>query len=192
MSIEITPRAPHTTITPPEEEATPNHEDPKYTSIFDLCQDVDINAYSTDNAKSIETAKTTLFNLGILIEVVSWTEQRIIARGIAKEAKQEFASDRVGSDNAYDALRNYEHSEKPQDQLYALVDTQMREILSSTRTDEERREKLHDLTNLLLDCKGRIQHTLDELSKKSHNDSENGPIEPRTDWNLIEAPAHVL
>ena len=188
MSIET---ASHTTISPPEEEATPDHEDTKYTSIFDLCQDVDINAYSTDNAQSIETAKTTLFNLGILTEVVSWTEQRIIARGIAKEAKQELASDRVGSDNAYNALRNYEHSEKPQDQLYALVDAQMREILSSTRTDEERREQLHDLTNLLLDCRGRIQHTLDELSKKSHND-ENGPIEPYTDWDLIEAPAHVL
>lgn len=63
MSIEI---APYTTISPPEEEATPDHEDTKYTSIFDLCQDVDINAYSTVNAQSIETAKTTLFNLGIL------------------------------------------------------------------------------------------------------------------------------
>lgn len=64
----------------------------------------------------------------------------------------------------------------------------MKDILSTTSTDEKRREQLHDLTNLLLDCKGRIQHTLDELSKKS----ENGPIEPRTDWDLIEAPAHVL
>mgnify|MGYP000909965744 FL=1 len=192
MSIETTPQAPHTTIIPPEEKAVPDHEDTKYVNVFDLCQDVDIKAYSTGNAQSIEAAKTTLSNLGILTEVVSWTEQRIIARSIAKEAGQEFASDRVGLDNAYDALRNYEHSEKPQDQLYALVDTQMREILSSTRTDEERREKLHDLTNLLLDCKGRIQHTLDELSKKTHNDSENDPIEPRTDWNLIEAPAHVL
>lgn len=188
MSIET---ASHTTISPPEEEAAPDHEDTRYTSIFDLCQDVDINAYSTVNAQSIETAKTTLFNLGILTGVVSWTEQRIIARSIAKEAGQEFASDRVGLDNAYDALRNYEHSEKPQDQLYALVDAQMREILSSTSTDEERREQLHDLANLLLDCKGRIQHTLDELSKKSHND-ENGPIEPYIDWDLAEAPAHVL
>lgn len=192
MSIEIAPQAPHTTITPPEEKAVPDHEDTKYVNVFDLCQDVDINAYSTGNAQSIEAAKTTLSNLGILTGVVSWTEQRIIARSIAKEAGQEFASDRVGSDNAYDALRHYEHSEKPQDQLYALVDAQMREILSSTRTDEERREQLHDLTNLLLDCKGRIRHTLDELSKKSHNDSENGPIEPRTDWDLIEAPTHVL
>lgn len=192
MSIEITPPALHTMITPSEEEATPDHEDTKYISIFDLCQNVDINAYSTANAQSIETAKMTLSNLGILTEVVSWTEQRIIARGIAEAAGQEFASDRVGSDNAYDALRNYEHSKKPQDQLYALVDTQMREILSSTSTDEERREQLHDLTNLLLDCKGRIRHTLDELSKKTLNDSENGPIEPYTDWDLIEAPAHVL
>lgn len=48
----------------------------------------------------------------------------------------------------------------------------MEEILSGTSTDEKRREQLHDLTNLLLDCKGRIQHTLDELSKQSHNDSE--------------------
>ena len=158
MSIEITPPALHTMITPSEEEATPDHEDTKYISIFDLCQNVDINAYSTANAQSIETAKMTLSNLGILTEVVSWTEQRIIARGIAEAAGQEFASDRVGSDNAY----------------------------------EERREQLHDLTNLLLDCKGRIRHTLDELSKKTLNDSENGPIEPYTDWDLIEAPAHVL
>ena len=192
MSIETTPQAPHTTIIPPEEKAVPDHEDTKYVNVFDLCQDVDIKAYSTGNTQSIEAAKTTLSNLGILTEVVSWTEQRIVARGIAKEAKQEFTSDRVGSDNAYDALCHYEHSDGPQDQLYNLVDAQMREILSGTSTDEERREKLHDLTNLLLDCKGRIQHTLDELSKKSHNDSKNDPIEPYIDWDLAEAPAHVL
>ena len=42
MSIEIAPQAPHTTITPPEEKAVPDHEDTKYVNVFDLCQDVDI------------------------------------------------------------------------------------------------------------------------------------------------------
>lgn len=182
MNRETTPQAPHTTIAP--NEAAPES---RSTSIYELCHDIDLQT-----RQYVEKLKIFKSNLNILIKVVRWTEQRIIARGIAKEAKQELASDRVGSDNAYNALRNYEHSEKPQDQLYALVDAQMREILSSTRTDEERREQLHDLTNLLLDCKGRIQHTLDELSKKSHNDSENDPIEPYIDWDLAEAPAHVL
>ncbi len=182
MSIETTPQASHTTIAP--NEAAPESQS---TSIYELCHDIDLQT-----RQYIEKLKIFKSNLNILIKVVRWTEQRIIARSIAEKAGQEFTSDRVGSDNAYDALRNYEHSEKPQDQLYALVDAQMREILSNTSTDEERREQLHDLTNLLLDCRGRIQHTLDELSKKSHNDSENDPIEPYTDWDLIEAPTHVL
>lgn len=184
MSIETTPQAPHTTIIPPEEEATPESQS---ADIYKLCHNIDLQTRTyADNLRVVQS------NLNILISVVSWTEQRVVARSIAKGAKQEFTSDRVGSDNAYDALCHYEHSDGPQDQLYNLVDAQMREILSGTSTDEERREKLHDLTNLLLDCEGRIQHTLDELSKKSHNDSENDPIEPYIDWDLAEAPAHVL
>lgn len=184
MNRETTPQAPHTTIIPPEEEATPESQS---ANIYELCHNIDLQTRTyADNLRVVWS------NLNILISVVSQIEQRIIARGIAKEAKQEFASDRVGSDNAYDALCHYEYSDGPQDQLYNLVDAQMREILSSTSTDEGRREQLHDLTNLLLDCKGRIQHTLDELSKKSHNDSENDPIEPYIDWDLAEAPVHVL
>ena len=184
MSTETTPQELHTTIIPPEEGATPERQS---TSIYELCHNIDLQTRTyADNLRVIRS------NLNILISVVNWTEQRIVARGIAKEAGQEFASDRVGSDNAYDALCHYEHSDGTQDQLYNLVNEQIREILSSTHTDEERREQLHDLTNLLLDCEGRIQHTLDELSKKAHNDSENGSIEPRTDWDLIEAPTHVL
>ena len=164
MNRETTPQAPHTTIIPPEEEATPESQS---ANIYELCHDIDLQTRKyADNLRLIRS------NLNILIKVVRRTEQGIIARYTTKDAEQGFTSDRVGLDDAYDALCDYEHSEGFQDQLYTLVDAKMEEILSGTSTDEKRREQLHDLTNLLLDCKGRIQHTLDELSKQSHNDSE--------------------
>lgn len=159
MHRETTPQAPHTTIIPPEEEATPESQS---TNIYELCHNIDLKTRTyADNLRVIRS------NLNILIKVVRRIEQGIIARYATKDTEQGFTSDRVGLDDAYDALCDYEHSDGPQDQLYNLVDAQMEEILSGTSTNEKRREQLHDLTNLLLDCRGRIQHTLDELSEKS-------------------------
>lgn len=72
MNRETTPQAPHTTIIPPEEEATPESQS---ANIYELCHDIDLQTRKyADNLRLIRS------NLNILIKVVRRTEQGIIAR----------------------------------------------------------------------------------------------------------------
>lgn len=66
MNRETTPQELHTTIIPPEEEATPESQS---ADIYKLCHNIDLQTRTyADNLRVVQS------NLNILISVVSWTE----------------------------------------------------------------------------------------------------------------------